>query len=163
MIQGTRVQLGCCKRDVTVELRRSFGGVTVELRWELGFFPSFPSTSAARPPTVPSPVSAFCIPPCALIDGAAPERLHARGPLTPAQSRQLRRRISSCPALEHHESSDIQQDPEHNECQRSAQIGSTGPERWHSAVNDLHQHHLGQFHVDLLVSNLRVEDLAEAL
>src|ERR1039458_7559939 len=41
-----------------MELRWSYGGVTVELRWESGFFASFPPTPAARPPAVPFPVSA---------------------------------------------------------------------------------------------------------
>ena len=59
-----------------MELRWYFDGTSMDLRRISGVFDSFPPISPARPPTVPSPVSAFCIAPCVLIDTAVPKRLH---------------------------------------------------------------------------------------
>src|ERR1019366_3836535 len=66
----------CCERDVSVMLRWIFDGTSMVLRWffdgsskDFGGFHSFPPISAARPPAVPSPISALCIPlpgPCGL-------------------------------------------------------------------------------------------------
>ena len=63
----------CCPRDVTKGLRRSFEGVTMELRRESVVFPPFflPSLLPAHPPCHPP-----FLPPGTLIDPAAPKRLH---------------------------------------------------------------------------------------
>ena len=63
--------LGCRQPVVTVGLRWSYGGVTVELRWESGVFRSLPPTSAARARAKASPVSASCIARRTLLDTAA--------------------------------------------------------------------------------------------
>src|ERR1035437_316399 len=50
------VLLACCKRDVSVMLRRGFDGVTMGLRRDSVFFPSLPPISAllpAHPPCQP--------------------------------------------------------------------------------------------------------------
>jgi hypothetical protein len=48
----------------------------MDLRRISGVFASFSPISPARSPTVPSSVSAFCTPPCTLIDIVATKRLH---------------------------------------------------------------------------------------
>ena len=65
----------CGWRAVSVMLRWSFDGCSMVVRRISGVFRSFHPISAARPPAVPSPISVFCIPPCAIIGTAAPKRL----------------------------------------------------------------------------------------
>jgi hypothetical protein len=54
-------QLRCGKRDVTMVLRCIFDGTSMVLRRILGVVASFPPISAAHPPTVPPPISAFLL------------------------------------------------------------------------------------------------------
>src|ERR1017187_3758607 len=57
------VRVACCKRDVTMVFRWYFDVPSMYLRWIPGVFASSPPIWAARPPTVPAPVSAFLLVP----------------------------------------------------------------------------------------------------